>query len=249
MPTLLLSPRNDPDSRALGEAAHETGWEVLRMPTWGTFPPRAADAYYGESLYGRLMQQEGKLRGTLADPPEDWLPRLPWSLRRRAVHLLEVSDVAARWGHHPLFCKPVDEKTFRAGLYDDPSHLPFASIDSTEKVLVASPVVWSVEYRVFLLRGKAVASSRYARFGELDAAVDEECPEAGEVAEEAFVAAPGLPEGIVVDVGLIEGRWAVVEANQSWGSGLYDCDPRAALPAIAAGLTTTRSEATGSPPE
>lgn len=42
------------------------------------------------------------------------------------------------------------------------------------------------------------------------------------------------PLGVVLDVGVIEGRgWAVVEANAAWGSGIYGCDPAAILPVLA----------------
>jgi hypothetical protein len=39
-----------------------------------------------------------------------------------------------------------------------------------------------------------------------------------------------LPEAVVIDVGIIEGRgWAVLEANAAWCSGIYGCDPAEVL--------------------
>lgn len=235
MPSLLLSPRVSPDSVRMKAAAETAGWQVIQMPRWGEFPPEPSDAYYGESLYGRLMQQEGRLKGSLIDHPEDWLPRLPWHLRRRAVHLLPLGEVVTRWGEQLLFCKPVDEKSFLAGLYASPAELPHY-LGNDEKVLVASPVIWADEYRVFLLNGKAQSVSRYSRFGCLDVGRDPKCSRAGAVAEEAFAAIPGLPAGLVIDVGTVGGEWAVVEANQAWGSGLYACDETMVLPVVAASI-------------
>jgi hypothetical protein len=44
-----------------------------------------------------------------------------------------------------------------------------------------------------------------------------------------------LPPSVVVDVGLIPDRgWAVVEANASWASGIYGCDPAKVLQTLTA---------------
>ncbi len=216
------------------------------METWGEFPPKPADAYYGESLYGRLMEQEGRLKGRLLDPPEDWLPRLPRNMRQRAVHLLTLGEVAAKWGQHPLFCKPVDEKTFQARVYDDPSQLPF-HLGDVERVLVSSPVHWVDEYRVFLLDGEARSVSRYSRHGELDVVKDPgrdlNFTMARILAEQAWAAIPGLPAGVVIDVGTVSGTWAVVEANQAWASGLYACDEHAVFPVVAAAIGSNSGRA------
>ena len=44
-----------------------------------------------------------------------------------------------------------------------------------------------------------------------------------------------VPPAAVLDVArLTSGRFAILEANQAWGSGLYGCDPDEALSAILA---------------
>jgi hypothetical protein len=52
----------------------------------------------------------------------------------------------------------------------------------------------------------------------------------------AHETAATLPPGVVIDIGLIQnGRgqgWAVIEANQVWGAGIYGCDPAAILPLL-----------------
>ena len=45
-----------------------------------------------------------------------------------------------------------------------------------------------------------------------------------------------LPPSVVVDAGVIEGKgMAIIEANPSWGSGLYGCDPAGVLDVIVRG--------------
>jgi hypothetical protein len=232
MKTLLLSPKLSGEATQMKRAARAAGWDILQMPKWGERPPRPADAYYGESLYGLWCQQEGYVR--LLGLPDNWLPSLPSSMRLRAVHLCRAKDARDAWGDHlPLFAKPVDEKTFPAGVFDDARLLP-TYLDPNERILIASPVIFQSEYRVFLLDGKALTASRYATFGDLDVGLDDDIGQAMVVAEEAARGSEGLPPGVVIDVGLLPRGWAVVEANQAWGSGLYACDATLALQAIAA---------------
>lgn len=78
------------------------------------------------------------------------------------------------------------------------------------------------------LDGSVHAASRYALEGRLDLApVD---PDALAFATDLLAArAQTLPSAIVVDVGTIGGRWAVIEANAAWASGIYIADPDAVL--------------------
>jgi len=80
--------------------------------------------------------------------------------------------------------------------------------------------------RLFVLNGRIVTGSRYARYGQLDTAPLTGDPREGAVREFAsrlLRAQHGsLPSGVVIDVGLLQeadtGRepWAVVEANMAW---------------------------------
>jgi hypothetical protein len=44
--------------------------------------------------------------------------------------------------------------------------------------------------------------------------------------------AVSLPPAVVIDVGLADVGWVVVEANACWASGLCGCDPREVLRTI-----------------
>jgi hypothetical protein len=229
--TLFLSPRFSADSRILSAAASRLGWKVNRLMKW-EIPKEIPDGkliIYGETLFARFMEEHLPLR--LLDPPHSWLADLPFEARKRKVTLSNVAE--ARKINEPCFIKPVDDKTFRAGVMNSGAELP-SSLEDNELVLVAEIVNWIVEYRFFILDGKVQTGSVYCRNGELDdeSGSDEEFTEAKNFAEKF---AANLPSGAVIDTGIIKGRgWAVVEANPAWGSGLYNCDEEKALLVVAA---------------
>src|SRR3569623_1890212 len=129
MPTLILSPRMTDDSVALWRAGNRLGWAVERMTQFR--PPegfRVDDepVLYVEGLTAPLFAEALGLR--LAEPPVDWLPRLPAEYRGRAVKLTTLGEarrLEGRW-----FVKPPNAKSFAAGVYvgaDLPAHLDDAA--------------------------------------------------------------------------------------------------------------------------
>jgi hypothetical protein len=103
-------------------------------------------------------------------------------------------------------------------------------------VLMAEPMQFVDEFRCFMLDGRVQTVSPYKRSGTLAeetnyAATSEELAAAQAFAESIMGDArvPSLPV-IALDVGTtVNQRWAVVEANGAWGSGIYGCDPDAVL--------------------
>src|SRR5262249_19037354 len=97
---------------------------------------------------------------------------------------------------------------------------------------------------------KVMTLSPYWRNGELAQnasgewyASESEIAEALKFSEELLSdSSVRVPPAVVIDIGIIEGRgWAVVEANPSWASGIYGCDPHEVLAVIArACLKTNR---------
>ncbi len=229
-PTLFLSPRYTPDSRLMRDAAVAAGWQVVRLGTW-TIPERVPPGpyvIYGETLFGRYLADHFKI--TLTDPGDTFLEELPEHLRRRNVRCTTAGE--ARNEEQRCFIKPVNDKTFRAAVFENGNALP-ATVENSEVVLVSEPVVFTCEFRFFVMDGKTRTGSLYARYGESEEedATPEEFAEAQRIAEEAAAFVTGA---VVIDTGYIEGRgWAVVEANPAWASGLYACDATAALAVIA----------------
>lgn len=225
-PSLLLSPRYTDDARLVRQAALEAGWRVVRPGKWGLpdpLPP-APHVVYGETLLGRLLADALGL--VMPDPDPGWLPGLPLEWRRRIIHQMTLGEARRLTGS--FFLKPVEDKTFRAGVVPSGADIP-ADIADTEQVFIAEPVEWLWECRCFLKDGVVRATSRYE---------GEDAPHQQEMAAElaaVVAAASDLPRGIVIDVGWIKDRGlAVVESNPAWASGIYGCHPPDVLPVIAA---------------
>lgn len=111
-------------------------------------------------------------------------------------------------------------------------------------VLISDVVQWEIEFRCFLLDGKVVTLSPYLRNqNRLETedgsfpATDAEFAAAEEFAHHVARESAGmLPPGVVIDIGLMRNgatrEWAVIEANQAWGAGIYGGDPAAVLPIL-----------------
>lgn len=229
MPTLILTPRFTDDAQALWRAASDLGWDIRRLATWrvpedilGVPDP----VLYLEGLFGPTLAEEFGLQ--LIEPPVDWLPRLPNEYRKRRVYLTTLEE-ARTSVVKPTFIKPPNDKSFAAGIYAG-KDLP-GEFDGTSLVLVSELVQWEKEFRCFVLDREPRTISIYLRDGELQRDNDFS-QEPGEEHEAlAFVrvilADPRVELGrtAVLDVGVMEQGWAVVEQNAAWGSGIYGCDP------------------------
>ncbi len=133
--------------------------------------------------------------------------------------------------------KPPNDKSFTAKVYEG-VELPTELSDDTP-VLVQEVVSWEKEFRCFILDRMVKTFSIYLRNGELQKETGYESSEEEDNEMLAFanrVLADDriyLPRATVLDFGLIQNRgWAVVESNGAWASGIYGCDPVAALEVI-----------------
>jgi len=241
MPTLILPPRYTSDSNVLWRAALDENWVVERLQGWRVDRELSGDiAIYGEHLFAIAVAEQLSL--ALLRPPLNWLTQLPIQYLHRQIHYTDLSSLSD-FGL-PAFIKPADDKCFPAGVYDDLDRIPNRAVLSPQTpLLVAEPVTWQIEFRCFVLNRKVVTSSVYAKDGEAiqDDALYEtfqsELSDALDFAHQVLEnTTTDFPPSAVLDVGYIEGRgWAVVEANPSWGSGIYGCDPRQVLNTIVRG--------------
>lgn len=247
MPTLIVPPRQTPDTETMLQAASRVGWSTQRLFNWRV-PPDLADqdpVLYGEPLFADVVADA--LGVALLQPTPDWLPALPERYRLRALSLSTLDE--ARGAAGPAFIKPVDDKCFPAQVYANGSALPAQGLlPGDTLVLISEPVVWTVEYRCFVHERQVLTCSPYWRTGALAQDEDGNWPAPIEERAEALAFAArlladpevALPPACVVDVGRIADKsWAVVEANSAWGAGIYGCEPtevlrvlrRAVLPA------------------
>lgn len=235
MTTLLLSARASEDNQALWRAAVRLGWAVERVRGL-TIPEGIADeevVLYIEGLLAPTIANKLSLR--LVEPPADWLVKLPFVYRKREIRLSTLGG--ARRRQTPVFVKPPNEKLFTPRVFDRGEELP--DYEDEMPVLIAEPVRFDVEYRMFVLDRTIRTLSPYLRHDQLAALDDYKAPD-----EERNAAADfgrtilndksvELPRAVALDVGTIIGRgWAVVEANSAWGSGIYGCNPDEVLAVI-----------------
>lgn len=234
--TLLLHPRHDEDSQLLWQAAISRGWRIVRSQDYGR-PELFCDGPV--VIYGGYMWAEETARRlgvNLISPPDDWLMALPYGLTRRRIWRSTVGEV--RSGAFPVFIKSFGSgKRLASRVYHSPDDLP--DVGDEHEVIAQSEILFSYEYRIFVLHGQAIAWSVYANHGALYD--DNEYSHSGAAA--AFLTTVmrdlKLPSACVVDVGEIEGadwfnRWAIVEANPAWCSGVYGCDPDKVLECVMA---------------
>lgn len=241
MPTLILSPRYSDDSITLRRAAIALDWDVVRLESWRVREDFEPDepVLHGEPLFNAAVCEGLGL--ALAEPPEDFLTRLPAEYLGRRVRLVTAGE--ARRIETPAFLKPPNFKTFPARVYASGSDL--IEMPDDDPILVAEPVEWFAEFRLFV-RDRAVRTwSPYwldgaiARRGD-EWVVDPGAAKATLALVDRLLADPAvdLPPAVVLDAGVIRGRGAaVVEANAAASSGIYGCNPLAVLGVLRAATT------------
>ncbi|MBK7994404.1 MAG: ATP-grasp domain-containing protein [Blastocatellia bacterium] len=240
MPILVLPPRYTEDSISLWRTAKELGWKVERLVSW-RMPPNIVDSIvviYGESLFAAVVSEN--LEISLIEPTFDWLVKLPLKYLKRQIQYKTLGQLEKI--EEKIFIKPADDKCFRAKIYEQGEIIPSADLlPSNTPILISEVVNWMSEFRSFIIERSVATISVYARNGKT--AQDDEgnwFASKDEIIEaKAFIenfladSEVALPPSVVVDIGFIADRgWAVIEANPSWGSGIYGCDPYEVLKVI-----------------
>src|SRR5215472_11012399 len=110
MPTLLLTPRYTPDSRALMYAATAAGWDCVRLHDWRIPDEVMGDdiVFYGEPLLAAVIAES--LPFELLEPPPVWLTGLPHAFVQRQVRHMTLGE--ARQCPGPAVVKPANDKCF-----------------------------------------------------------------------------------------------------------------------------------------
>ena len=170
---------------------------------------------------------------SLIEPPVNWLAELPGEYTQRWVRFTTIRN--ARTATTRQFVKPPNDKSFEARVYDTGLDLPSDPDDETP-VLVADPVVWTIEFRCFVLNRRVLTLSPYLRGGVFleqsgFTAGEQEFADALSFAERLVCdSAVDMPDAVVLDVGHIDDRgWAAVELNAATSSGIYGCDANRVL--------------------
>ncbi|MEU4778061.1 ATP-grasp domain-containing protein [Micromonospora sp. NPDC023633] len=236
---LVLPPRLTASAESLRDAAHRRGLRTIQLHTFEVPAGMRADHLLAGPNFADVV---APLLGiALLEAAPSWLARLPRDLTRREIDLVAIGEAYEL--RRPAFIKSPNDKSIPAMIYTDGSRLPGPdAFDRRTPVLVSDIVDFTAEYRLHLLDGVVHAGSQYAEHGRL---------RLGPASTDALafgtdlLAGYGhtLPSAIVVDVGLTDGRWAVIEANAAWASGAYEADPDLVLDVVlrAAGPTASVS--------
>lgn len=202
----------------IGPLVREAEKRGMRVVEAGAEVDAGAVHYYGGPKIGeRVAARYGV---GLLEPVDRWLPELPEEYRRRRIEAMTLENAWAL--EEKSFVKPPSDKGFDARVYADGDDLRRTTRDlrPDTPVLVSDVVEFAEEFRLFVLDGEVRAGCRYARWGHLDPQPSVPDQMRGLVKELAET----LPSAVVVDVGLLEGNVAVVEANMAWFAQPYMAD-------------------------
>lgn len=226
---------------ALHFAAKELGWEVLSAPGGWRLDEEITKSGtkgvpYGSQTFCEVIAQQ--MGWNLKQNSFDWLSKVhPYYLKRKVdfMTLGEAKKITER-----KFIKPADDKCFDARVYEPGTFAPHHLIDDSYPVLVSEPVDFDLEYRCFV-NGSVRTWSNYIMFDHVaeprfwDMVPTNEGSTPSDLVNSFLYDASVHNWDIitvpsVIDVGRIKGKgWAIIETNQAWASGLYGCDPLAAL--------------------
>ena len=205
------------------------GGDVKRLARFWEPPrfDRGCVRLYGNDTFCLVLAEVLGL--VLVSPPDDFLLNLDQCMLGRDVRAVALSDAASI--EFPRFVKPIVPKQFPARVYEDWDTLDAVTrgLDPGAVVIHSEPVHFEAEARVFVRDGEVAAAGLYEGTAPLDRVP-------------ACIAAVtnriSLPPTVVLDLGWLDGRWVVVEANATWGAGLNGCDATAVIACIA---TATRT--------
>jgi hypothetical protein len=234
--TLLLASSLLPAARQLAVAAHARGWSTHFLDKEPHPHVTGNRTFYGGTDKADFYARQFEL--CLIEPPLDLITRVPPDLLARTVSFGMLEQL--RHARGPLFIKPADpiNKSFDAGVHATPRAIRARTpIPADTPILVSTPVEWTSEFRCFVREGEVEAWSPYLSFGRPVWKPGSAGPlptNLRSVCDRLFSRMSNqLPPAFVVDVGVLDdGRWAVVEFNPAWCSGLLGANVDHALHVI-----------------
>lgn len=212
------------------------GWEI---------PAAVLDAqsvsWWMPAEHAARVQRAGFAKN-LSAPGPNWLTTLDESLTGRSVFASTLVDFKKQPISQHVFIKPAEAKIdgFEAAWRSvsetlelcDSLNLPEDSfLQWTDTLMDVNH-----EYRFYVLDGKVKTGSQYLTDGITfyDGALDLKRSQAFEFAQHAADSIVDQPDAYTLDVGWnnLTSSWVVIEGNPAWCSGLYGCDPEAAIEVI-----------------
>jgi len=218
---------------AMQMAARAAGWDThgahfgWRLPD-EIIESKVAGCPYGSQTFCEVISQH--MGWGLVGNSFDWLTKFPKEFLKREVSFYLLKDARNLEFEGSRFIKPADDKCFDAKLYTVHEFNPPIVVQDDTPVLVSDPVDFVEEYRCFVDGNKCLTVSCYLYHGEINEPKhwhNPNCTEAEKFVNQALSVVLTTPS--VVDVGIMEDGWAIIESNQAWASGIYGCDPSSVL--------------------
>jgi hypothetical protein len=222
---LLIPDKSDTERDSVASAFAQHGGTVHRLGRFWDPPPfvPATVRVYGPDSFCLVLQQ--KLGFSLCSPRDDLLLHVPPQFLKRKLFAATLREVLLQ--PFPVFLKPLIPKQFRAAVFASADELEKETrgLSSNTKVIQSELAHFKAELRCFIHEQRI-----------LDCAIYEgaAATEPAHTFLESLLENMSLPPTVVLDIGLQEQDWSVIEFNGTWGAGLNGCDPEKVLPAILA---------------
>ncbi len=216
--TVILSPRFSSDSQDIWSATIRNNWNVHRAIRF--LPPESKDVcVYGELSFCDIMAERCGL--ALLDAPDTFLLAIP-EYTKRNVWVYTASSI--KHIKNRFFFKPANDKVFHRGVYEKGTDVPLRHVDPNCPVIISEVVDFSTETRLYCLDSNVVTAANYIFIDGDNQDEEKEIGEAVEFGNHVLHRCGHLlPSSVVLDVGRLSDsrEWAVIEANQSYASGIY----------------------------
>jgi hypothetical protein len=240
---LITTPNIKPEVRSLINTAQALGWSVY-SDSWNipVHLRNETGATYGEWLFCETVASQ--LNWKLIRNSLDWLANLPIEYVNRNIKFTNFSEALKITDEK--FIKPADDKVFTAKVYSSGSELRSSTVDIDTPVLVSDVMRFTSEYRCIVKNRKVISACCYwlhtkqmqnsRNPAEFNLAKNYDNNHADVVGFVSNMLKDGRVECVdsfVVDIGRYDkDKYAVIQENPIYASGIYGCDSVAMLDAL-----------------
>ncbi|MET3806470.1 hypothetical protein ABIB25_003485 [Nakamurella sp. UYEF19] len=209
---------------------------------------RAPGGLVSSAMAGSAVTADGAVI-TLAGPTPEWFASLGPAVTGRQWVLCTPTEARSMVQDSPTFVKLADGKhpgfparRLRSAEVLDEAVAAVGGSPDVELLVTKEWLAIDSEYRIFTVTREVTAASPYRVQDEpwsplLRTHRASFHDEAAEWAHQFLsgLDADSVPPAAVLDIArLDDGRFVLLEVNQTWGAGLYGCDPAGALRAVLA---------------
>ncbi len=225
--TLLIPSKPDLERDSVANSWEENKGNVKRLDKFWIKPELETQniAIYGNDTFSLVVAQVMGVE--LVSPKDEDIALVEHKWVKRNINIGTIDELNGL--NYPCFIKPVVPKTFTSKIYNSHNSIAQSTkgLDSSELVIISSPITIECEVRSFILNNKLRDLSIYEGNGDLR--------EAKKFIYSFLENTSGWPSTFVLDVGYnSKDGWFIIEFNSTWGAGLNGCSPDKVIPCIEA---------------